>query len=131
MKTIKASDCMTTRVLTIREEAPLLEALKLIVESAISGLPVVNAAGELVGIISEHDIMNFALSGTAQDTSVKEAMTRQVIAFEPETELEIIVNACVQHRIRRVPIVKGRKVVGIVSRRDVLRELHAMYRRVS
>ena len=83
----------------------------------------------LLGIITEHDIMNFALSGEAADTTVAEAMTRQVIVFPPDADVATLVNALGTRHIRRVPIVDQGRLVGIVSRRDILREMLAMYSR--
>lgn len=127
MKPRKASDIMMTTVVTIAPEAKLTEAIKLLLQHAISGLPVVDDQGHLAGIITEHDIMNFAFSGNAAHTTVAEAMTREVISFSPDTPIETLINYCAKHRIRRVPIVQGKKIVGLVSRRDILREMDRIY----
>ena len=120
MKARCAADFMTYPVVTVAPGALLMDAIK---------LPVVAADGGLVGIITEHDIMNFALSGEAADTTVEEAMTRQVIVFSPDVDVATLVNALGTGHIRRVPIVEGGKLVGVVSRRDILREMVAMYSR--
>ena len=129
MKEKKAADVMTTHVVTARRDMLLTEAIELILRHHISGLPVVDDENNLVGIITEHDIMNFALSGDADDARVEEAMTRDVKFFPPDTDLPTLINCCASCRIRRVPIVDGIQLLGIVSRRDILREMLAMYRR--
>lgn len=130
MKTKKASDIMTTPVITARPDMRLDEVITLLLRWHISGLPVVDEQDRLVGIISEHDVMNFAFSGDAADTTVGEAMTRGVTAFGPDTDLETLVNCCATKRIRRVPITAADgRVVGIVSRRDILREMSRLYGR--
>jgi CBS domain-containing protein len=129
MKARCAADFMTYPVVTVAPGALLMEAIKLLLRHHISGLPVVAADGGLVGIITEHDIMNFALSGNAADTTVEEAMTRQVVVFSPGVDVATLVNALGTGHIRRVPIVDGGKLVGVVSRRDILREMVAMYSR--
>ena len=130
MKPTRASDIMTTVVIAARPDMKLTEAIRLFLRHAVSGMPVVDENKRLVGIITEHDIMNFAFSGNAAETTVAEAMTKNVMAFEPNDEVEKLVACCAQHRIRRVPIVEGGKVVGIVSRRDILREIDCRYSRV-
>lgn len=127
MKAHKASDIMTTTVITATKDMRLTDVIKLLLRWHISGLPVVDEGGNLIGIISEHDIMNFAFSGEAGDTRVEQAMSRDVISFPPDAPVETLLRCCSQRRIRRVPIVKDKKVVGIVSRRDILREMDRLY----
>ena len=129
MKARCAADFMTYPVVTVEPGVLLTEAIKLLLRHHISGLPVAAADGSLLGIITEHDIMNFALSGEAADTTVEEAMTRQVMVFSPDTDVATLVNALGTRHIRRVPIVDKGRLVGIVSRRDILREMLAMYSR--
>lgn len=129
MKARCASDFMTYPVITVSPDTLLTEAIKLLLRHHVSGLPVTAGDGGLAGIITEHDIMNFALSGDAADTKVAEAMTRQVIVFPPTADVATLVNALGTRHIRRVPIVDNGRLVGIVSRRDILREMLAMYSR--
>ena len=105
----------------------LTEAIQLLLRWHVSGLPVVDERGLLVGIITEHDIMNFAFSGDAADTTVGEVMTRDTVTFPPDTGLETLVNCFATRRIRRVPITEGGRVIGIVSRREILREMSRIY----
>jgi CBS domain-containing protein len=127
MKHKTAADVMTTAVVTVNPETLLTDAIELLLRHSISGLPVVDDANNLVGIISEHDIMNFAFSGDADTAKVGEAMTREVITFPPDSDLITLVNSCAAKRLRRTPIVENGKLVGIVSRRDILREMLEMY----
>ena len=123
----RAADIMTQPVVTIASTALLVDAMKLLLRHHLGSLPVVDAAGDMVGIITQYDIMNFALSGTAADTRVEEAMSTEVISFPPEAEMSAVMQCLVSRRLHRVPIVKDSKVVGMVSRRDVLREMLFMY----
>ena len=127
MKPKKAKDIMTSVVVTVRPEAMLTEAIKLLLRHSVSGLPVVDADENLVGIITEHDIMNFAFSGHAAETTVAETMTRDVITYSPDTDMETLVHCYATKRIIRVPILEGKKLVGIISRRDILREMDHIY----
>jgi CBS domain-containing protein len=124
-----AADVMTTPVVTVRDDATLTAAIELLLRHHVSGLPVVADDGAVIGIITEHDIMNFAFSGDAADTTVREAMTPQVVSLPPQADLVALVNALSAGRIRRVPIIDNGRLVGIVSRRDILREMLAMYSR--
>jgi len=128
MKSRRAADIMTCPVITIGPDALLIDAIELLLCHGVSGLPVVNATGELVGMITEHDIMNFALSGDAADTRVQEAMTTQLTIVAPDAEMAMAINHMISRRLRRVPVVEEGRVVGIISRRDVLRAMLSMYR---
>ncbi len=121
------SEIMTFPVVTVSSDKTLIEAIRLLLRFHISGLPVVDAEGGLEGILSELDILNFTLSGNAGVTSVAEVMSRDIVTFPPDAAIEQAINTFAEKRIRRVPVVSGGKVVGIVSRRDVLREILGMY----
>lgn len=127
MKDLTAAQVMTHPVVTVRPQALLTDAIKLLLRHHCSGLPVVDDTGTMIGVLTERDIINFALSGNAADTTVEEAMTRQVVALSPATSLADVINCLASNNFRRVPIVSEGKVVGIISRRDVLREMLAMY----
>jgi CBS domain-containing protein len=127
MKKIKAADFMTKKVIAATEDLPLTEVIELLVKHNISFLPVLDAEQNFLGVITEYDVINFASSGEADRTKVKEAMSRQVVHFSPEDNFETIVNECLTKRIHRAPIIEGGKVVGIVSRRDILRQMLNLY----
>ena len=129
MKARHASDIMTKPVITAGRDMKLTKAIDLMLRWHISGMPVVDEGGKLIGIISELDIMNFAFDGLAHETTVEEAMSKDVVSFPPDADIETIINVCVTRRIRRVPVLQDGKVVGIVSRRDVLREMQKIYSR--
>jgi CBS domain-containing protein len=139
---------MTRTVITIDEEAPIAEALHLMLGKAIGGLPVVDCNGQLVGIITEGDLMRRAELATEQDIawwknllfgprfsaqeyvrthtrSVGSVMTRETLSIAEETPLSMIVRIMEQGHVKRLPVTKDGKVIGIVSRRDVLQPLSA------
>ena len=121
---------MTSTVITAKEDMLVTNVMKLLLRWHISGLPVVDDDGILLGIITEHDVMNFALSGEAASTRASEVMTKQVVTYSPDTLVVEIVNHFAAHRIRRVPVVEHGKVVGIISRRDIVREMDRIYSRL-
>ena len=129
MKFVTARELMTTTVITVTPDTPVLEAIDRLVRLGISGMPVVEEDGSLVGIITEYDCIHFAMSGDARDATVREAMNSDVITMPPTAQCPEIANCFARHRIRRVPIVEDGKVVGIVSRRDILRRIMQTYGR--
>ena len=125
-----ARDIMTSTVITAKEDMLATDVIKLLLRWHISGLPIVDDEGKLLGIITEHDVMNFALSGDAADTKASEIMTKRVDTYGPDTLVVEIINHFAAHRIRRVPVVEQGKVVGIISRRDIVRYMDQMYSRL-
>jgi CBS domain-containing protein len=148
---MNAADVMISNVITVGPDANLQDVARGLLSNRISGMPVVAADGKLVGIISEGDLMRRAESGTERRRSwwlemltgrealaaqyikehsrkVSDVMTREVITVKPETPLNDIATLLERNGIKRVPVVKDGKVVGIVSRANLLQAL-ASYRR--
>jgi CBS domain-containing protein len=120
---IKAKDVMTKEVITISPDATLIDAIELLIAKGISGMPVLDADEKVIGIISEKDILNFAFSGNLRMTKVKEAMTKNVVSFSSDTDIDKISLCISENKFRRVPIIDEGKLVGILSRRDIIRML--------
>jgi len=125
-----AAEIMSRRVITTSEDVLLTDVIEQLLRYNVSCLPVVDNEGTLLGVITEYDVMNFALSGEANRTTVGESMSRNLMTFAPTDDLETIVNTCTTKRLHRAPVVENGKLVGIISRRDILREMLAIYRRV-
>ena len=116
-----AKDVMTTDVIVVREDTPVLEALELCVTHRISGIPVVDHQEYIVGMLSERDMLKLHEAGHAMyEQTVSDYMTQPAIFFEEYESLWDICACFSQHYIRRVPITRSGKVVGIVSAKDVL-----------
>ena len=126
----RAKDIMTSTVITADEGMLVTDVIKLLLRWHISGLPIVDSEGQLVGIITEHDVLNFALSGHAADTEASEVMTKNVVTYSPDTLVVEVINYFAAHRVRRVPVVDGGKVVGVISRRDIVRYMDQTYGRL-
>ena len=129
MKTRKASDVMTREVVTATSGMAVTDVMELLVGKEISWLPVVDAEMQLLGVVTAYDIINFAVSGVAAQTLVGEVMSKDVFSFPPEIDLPALVNGCLKRRMHRVPIVQEGRLVGVVSRRDVMRALLDLYKR--
>ena len=123
---LKAKDVMTKEVVTIEPDTLLAEAIDRLVSNKISGMPVCDKEGHIIGMISEKDLLNYIFSGNINNTTVKEAMSTQIISFPPDADLDKIALVMSEKQIRRVPILDDGKLVGIVSRRSMLRIVLSM-----
>lgn len=127
MKTTKAADIMTTNVITVKKDMVLTKVIGLLLRWHISALPVVDDEDKMVGIVSEIDLVNLTFDGNAADTKVEEVMVTDIVSFGPNTKLAELVQTFSKRHLRRVPIIDEGKVIGIVSRRDILREMLRRY----
>jgi CBS domain-containing protein len=141
-----ASDVMTRSVISVPPDATVADAVELMLERGISGLLVVDNSGTLVGMVTEGDLLRRDEIGTRRQRSwwlrllaspsrqaadftrthgrkVADVMTRDVISVDAKASLSDIVALMEEHRIKRVPVLEGDKVVGLVSRADLLRAL--------
>ncbi|MDP2727492.1 MAG: CBS domain-containing protein [Dehalococcoidia bacterium] len=116
-RTLTARDIMSREIITVSPNTPFQGLVELLAGHHISGVPVVNEKGDLVGVATEADVM--ARSGA----TVGDIMTRQVLTVNEDTSIEDIGQILTRRGIRRVPVVRGQKVVGIVSREDVIRAM--------
>jgi CBS domain-containing protein len=112
---------MNKDVLTISTDVTVDEAIRCLIGNHISGMPVVDEEGRLVGIISEFQLLETLFSSKVREMLVRDVMTKDVLSVAPNTILSDATSLMVAHRIRRLPVVDNGKIVGIVSRRDLLR----------
>jgi CBS domain-containing protein len=117
-----ARDVMTTPVVTISPDATFAAATRLLDAKNITGVPVTDAEGKILGMLTEKDILNFTFThvGNLRDTSVRESMTKEVVTFPSDTPIDAIAQCFGKSEFRRVPIVDDGKLVGIISRRDIV-----------
>lgn len=111
-------------VVSIFENQTVYEAIKFLVEHKIGAVLVRKENRELVGIISERDILreSYQNYGKQKETLVKDVMTTNLIVCEPEHDIEYAEQIMVQNRIRHLPVISGKRLVGIVSMRDIVQE---------
>jgi CBS domain-containing protein len=150
---MKAKDVMTEHVITVAPNASIVEALQLMLQNRVSGLPVVDRSGNLVGIVTEGDFLRRVETGTerrrprwvefilgpgaiAKDyvhthaRRIDEVMTAEVETVGEDTPLEDVVALMENRRVKRVPVMGGTKLVGIVSRANLLHALATLSREV-
>jgi len=119
---LKAKDIMTKEVVSVRRDTPVEEALELLLANEIAGTPVVEEDMTLVGIVTEKDLLRILNEQNgAKERTVEEYMTQSAVHFEEDESLDDICMCLLEVTFRRVPVTKNGKVVGIVSRPDVLR----------
>jgi CBS domain-containing protein len=117
----KVKHVMTTSVVTVRKDTPISRATELLMSNHITGMPVVEEDMTLVGIISEKDVLNlFYSSGQTTNRTVSDFMTTPAVHFEQDDDIQDVCACLMENNFRRVPVTSNGKVVGIVSRRDVL-----------
>jgi CBS domain-containing protein len=112
-----ASDIMTRKVCIIHPEASVQEVAQLLSRQRISGAPVVSADGMIIGIVTEADIISKV---DREGLCVADIMSREIIAVKEETPVSEIAILLTERRIKRVPVVRNGKPVGIVSRADIV-----------
>ncbi|MEH1993174.1 CBS domain-containing protein [Nostoc sp.] len=120
---LTARDLMSSPVRTILPETTIAEAQRILLRYGHSGLSVVDTQGQLVGIISRRDI-DIALHHGFSHAPVKGYMTRNLKTITPDTTLPQIESLMVTYDIGRLPVLENEQLVGLVTRTDVLRELH-------
>ena len=118
----KTKDIMTKGVICVREDTPIFEAIKIMVNNGITGVPVVNEDMSLIGILSEQDILRlFHTYKEERNRKAGDFMTRNAVHFEENENLLDICYSLRDSSIRRVPVTLNGKVTGIISRADILR----------
>jgi len=118
---LTARHIMTSKLVTIRPDATVEETINLLVEKQISGLPVTDDQGHLLGIVTEFALLAVAYDPKVRTDPVSEHMTKHVMSVGADDSMSKIADLCILHRIRRVPVLQDGKLVGLISRRDVLR----------
>jgi CBS-domain-containing membrane protein len=148
---MKVAHVMARTVLSVRPETTISQAAGLMLLHEISGLPVVDGDGHLVGIVTEGDFLRRAEMGTqrqrprwlqffvgsgrlaedyvrSRSRKVEDVMTRPVLTVEEDTPLSDAVELMERHRIKRLPVLRGGRVIGIVSRANLLHALASLDR---
>jgi len=120
---LTAGAIMTTEIVTSRPNVSIEAAIDTLLSEEISGLPVVDDDGRLVGVISEFALLAVAYDRRVKNHTVSQHMTRDIFSVDIDDPISRVADLCIVHRVRRLPVLKDGRLVGIISRRDVLRAL--------
>ncbi|MDP8212762.1 MAG: CBS domain-containing protein [Candidatus Zapsychrus exili] len=116
-----AKDIMTTSVITVKSDTTIKDAINMLIEIQISGLIVLDDNNDVLGVVTEKDlIVAYDFLGTTK-VAISDFVCRDIISANEDTPIEEISRLFVQRNIKRVPVVDGKRLVGVVSRRDVLK----------
>ena len=137
---MRVKDFMTRRVITITPDMTLLAAAKLMLDHRVGGFPVLDAAGRIVGVFSESDLLREegqdgspwldimvggdekpAASLKLDTRKVADIMTRRLITIAPDASIAEACRLLHDHRLRRLPVVDSNKLVGVIARVDLVR----------
>jgi CBS domain-containing protein len=147
---VQVKDFMTCQVVTVTPETSILDAARLMLDHKISGLPVVNDGGRVVGIISEHDLLRDNVrtkrthwlrlmidrvnladeSGRLHERKVCEVMTPDPVTITEAASLEEAGRLIEENDIKRLPVVRDDKLVGIIARADMVRAMIRSARKI-
>jgi CBS domain-containing protein len=150
---MRAHQIMTRPVITVTPETTIVEAANTMLQRHVSGLPVIDSAGKLVGIISEGDFIRRSEIGTQRKRGrflkfilgpgqtatdfvqehgrkVAEIMTTTPLTITEDTELEKIVDLMEKNNVKRLPVIRGDQIVGIVSRANLLQAVASLARQI-
>jgi CBS domain-containing protein len=131
---MKAKDAMTSPVITVAPDTHCKEAAALLVRHRISALPVVDAGGRLVGVVSEADLLPLETAPDPRSQAtplpartgpvprrVDEVMTPEVYTVDENTDLGLVAQRMLEANVKRFPVMRGERLVGIISRHDLVR----------
>lgn len=144
---MKAKDIMVTEVLTVKQHATIKEIARVLIDNRISGVPVVDEAGHLMGMVTEGDLLHKETNPRLPDavnilgaiiyyhgieqynedfkkmmaSQALNIMTEKVITVTPEEEVPEIAKLMLAHGIKRVPVMEGERIIGIISRADIVK----------
>jgi CBS domain-containing protein len=121
----KISEFMDTSVPTLSPETQIMEAVDFLLRHQVTGAPVVDSNDRLVGIITETDLLKLLTEGIggepAAEATVSEFMTTEVITVPPEVDIYYVAGMFLANKFRRLPVVEEGKIVGAITRYDLLR----------
>lgn len=121
---ISARAIMTENIVTIRPESSIQDAIELLLSQKVSGLPVTDSDGRLVGIVTEFALLAIAYDHQVRNETVEQHMTTEVFTVDADDPINKVADLCIAHRVRRVPVTHDGQLVGLISRRDVLNAVY-------
>ena len=113
-------DIMKKEIVTAKLSDNIKQISKILKEKNISNMPVTSADGTLVGVVSEQDIIKKMESEDFMKLTAKDIMTKNVVSVKENDHIEYVSKIFIEHAYRRLPVTKDEKVVGIITREDII-----------
>ncbi len=129
-----AEQMMSKRLISLRPDQTIAEAIGVLAARGVSGAPVLDDRRKLLGIVSEFDCMRviaageFHQEGQVRSQTVAELMTPAQFTVSPDADLYTVCHQFVKSKVRRLPVVSQSRIVGIITRRDVIKAMARYYR---
>ncbi len=124
---ITAQAIMKTEVVSVTKDTDIYEAIRTMVAHNVTGLPVIDNDRTLVGIVTEKDVLRLLYNVEDKPDTVEHYMTPSVVSFDQDDDLTVLSQRLRDNHFRRVPILAKGKLVGIVSRKDIIRHIRAQH----
>jgi len=122
MNTLKVKDYMSKDVITINKDASIHDAIDKMLENNIHGLLILDDMGRIEGVVTTDDVLLLIdKSETGTDMVVEDFMTRGVMTIDPEDALKKALGIMVRNKVHRLPVVKDKKILGIITSNDIMR----------
>ncbi len=126
----KVKDAMTTAVVSVLDDATIDEVFSLLLRHHVSGLPVVDSENRLVGIVSELDLLMLLNNPESDKSHVSDYLSGNVLTVEEDDLLTDVTDLFLTHNFRRLPVVRDGRLIGVISRRDLVRYIRDIRARV-
>ena len=120
-------DVMKKEVVTAKMNDDIKQISKILKEKNISNMPVISADGTLVGIVSEQDIIKKMQSENFMKLTAKDIMTKDVVSVKENDHIEYVSKIFIEHAYRRLPVTKDERVVGVITREDIISNFMSDY----
>ena len=130
MRSIKVQDCMTRQVVAFSPDMEVVEAIRLLLASNITAAPVINAEGELVGILSETDCLKGTIMGSyfsQEGGLVSEHMATEVLTASPNDDIISVYMHFMKDKAFRIPVLVDKQLVGMLSPKDLMSAVLEFY----
>lgn len=129
LDTVRVKDYMSTNLITFHPDMEVMNAVNALVKNHITSGPVVDN-GKLIGVLSERDCLGIVFAAAHDSSSagpVRQFMSSEVVTVTPETSLMHVINLFETHTCRRYPVLENGRLVGIISRSDIMRAINDLY----
>ena len=126
----KVRDHMDTELATLTPETPILDAVSFLLDHHITGAPVVDENGGMVGIITEKDCLNILATGANAEPpvgTVADFMSTEIVSVPPDMDIYFAAGLFLNNHFRRLPVVQNGRLMGVITRFDILRVIRANF----